>query len=179
MRSPRSSEKGSSLVEVVIALGVLTVGALGTAGVFTRGMQNATSSPGDLLATQKAVEAVESVFAARDTHKLTWAQIRNVGGESGHDGGVFVDGPQQLKDSGADGIVDTIDDGAVETERFPGRDRLFNTIDDDVRSLGTFKREIKITRVTDDLRVITVIVTFPDGPNTRRYQLVTYISSYS
>jgi hypothetical protein len=179
MRSLRSSQAGSSLVEVVLAMGVLTVGALGTAGVFTQGMQRATSSPGDLLATQKAAEAIESVFAARDTAKLTWAQIRNVQGESGSDGGVFIDGQREFRSPGADGIINTADDGAVETERFPGRDRMLNTIDDDVRTLGTFRREIKITRVTNDLRIITVTVTFPDGPTTRKFVLTTYISSYS
>ena len=87
MRSPRS-QAGSSLVEVVIAMGVLAVGALGVAVVFTTGMQKASSSPGDLVATQKAAEAIESVFAARDTAKLTWSQIRNVKGETLSDGGV-------------------------------------------------------------------------------------------
>jgi hypothetical protein len=179
MRSLGSSQAGSSLIEVVIAMGVLVVGALGTAGVFTQGMQKATSSPGDLLATQKAAEAIESVFAARDSHKLTWAQVRNVAGESGADGGVFLDGPRQFLDPGPDGIVNTNDDGAVETERFPGPDRLLNTQDDQFRSLSTFRREIKITRVTDDIRTITVTVTFPDGANTRTFVLTTLISSYS
>jgi hypothetical protein len=179
MRSINTSQAGSSLIEVVIAMGVLVVGALGTAGVFTQGMQKATSSPGDLLATQKAAEAIESVFAARDSQKLTWAQVRNVIGESGADGGLFLDGPRQLLDPGPDGIVNTNDDGEVETERFPGPDRLLNTRDDEVRPLSSFRREIKITRVSDDVRAITVTVTFPDGANTRKFVLTTLISSYS
>ena len=100
---------------------MLSVGALGTAAVFTQGMERTKSSPGDLIATQKAQEAIESVFAARDSHTVTWAQLRNVIG-TGSDGGIFLDGAQSIKDPGADGIVNTADDAlAVESTRYPGR----------------------------------------------------------
>ena len=138
MRVPRfASEAGTTLIEVTLAMAVLTVGALGAAGVFTSGMQKTTSSPGDLIATQKAQEAIESVFAARDSHKLTWAQIRNVHGESGSDDGIFLDGEQQLKDPGADGLVNTVDDGEIEEVRYPGQDRIMRTGDDTFTTLGT------------------------------------------
>ena len=178
MRSP-SAQSGSSLIEVVIAIGVLAVGALGVAGVFTTGMQKASSSPGDLVATQKAAEAVESVFAARDTHKLTWAQIRNVQGETLSDGGVFEDGKKQLRDSGADGLINTVDDGDVEEVRYPGADRIMRTADDTFSELGTFWREVAITRVNDSLRIITVTITYQAGQQARSYSLTTYISDLS
>ena len=99
----------------MIALGVLTTGVLGAAGVLAAGMQNLSSSPADVIVTQKAAQAIEAVFSARDSHKLTWAQIRNVNGR-GSDGGIFLDGPQPLKLAGADGLVNTADDTAtVET----------------------------------------------------------------
>lgn len=179
MRAPRSSQAGSTLLEVVIAMGVLTVGALGAAGVFTSGMQKATSSPGDLIATQKAAEAIESVFAARDSHKLTWAQIRNVYGESGSDGGVFLDGKKQLKDSGPDGLVNTIDDGEIEEVRYPGKDRIMRTGDDTFIQLGQFWREIKIERLTDDLRKIIVTMTYASNGQDRTFELITFISNVS
>jgi hypothetical protein len=179
MRSPRSSESGSSLVEVVIAMGVLTVGALGVAGVFASGMQKASSSPGDLIATQKAAEAIESVFAARDTQKLTWSQNRTDYGEFGRDGGVFEDGRKQLRDPGPDGLINTVDDGAIEELRYPGPDRIMRTADDTFSELSRFWREIAITRVRDDLRIITVTVTYRTGPQSRTYTLATYISNHS
>jgi hypothetical protein len=160
-------------------MGVLAVGALGAAGVFTSGMQKATSSPGDLIATQKAAEAVESVFAARDTHKLTWAQIRNVHGESGSDGGVFGDGRMQIRDPGPDGLVNTVDDEEIERLRYPGPDRIMRTADDIFADLGQFWREIRITRVHDDLRIITVTIEYQSGPQNRTYTLTTYISNHS
>jgi hypothetical protein len=179
MQRPRSSQAGSTLIEVTLAMGVLTVGALGAAGVFTTGMQKATSSPGDLIATQKAAEAIESVFAARDSHKLTWAQIRNVNGETGSDGGVFQDGKKQLRDSGPDGLVNTVDDGEIEEVRYPGRDRIMRTGDDTFIELGQFWREIQITRVTDDLRKITVTISYLSNAQNRTFSLVTFISNIS
>jgi len=180
MRAPRFvSEAGTTLIEVTLAMAVLTVGALGAAGVFTSGMQKATSSPGDLIATQKASEAIESVFAARDSHKLTWAQIRNVAGESGSDGGVFLDGKRQLKLTGLDGLVNTVDDGAIEEVRYPGRDRIMRTGDDTFIQLGQFWREIKITQVTTSLRAITVTMSYTANAQLRTFTLTTYISNVS
>src|SRR5580704_5053086 len=100
-------DRGFSLIETAMALGVLTVGMLGAAAALTLGMQAVSSSPGDLIATQKAAEAIESVYSARDSHVLTWAQIQNVKGASGSDGGVFLDGPQPIKLAGPDGLVNT------------------------------------------------------------------------
>jgi type II secretory pathway component PulJ len=179
MRASRSSEAGSTLIEVTLAMAVLTVGALGAAGVFTSGMQKATSSPGDLIATQKAAEAIESVFAARDSHKVTWDQIRNEHGESGSDGGIFEDGKKQLRDTGADGLVNTADDGEIEEVRYPGRDRIMRTADDTFIELGQFWREIQITQVTSNLRVIKVTVTYTASAQPRTFTLTTYISNVS
>src|ERR1700680_2295312 len=109
MRKDPLSQRGFSLIETVMALGVLTVGLMGAAAVITSGMLKVSSSPSDLIATQKAAEAIESVFSARDSHVLVWAQIRNVLGVSGTDGGVFIDGPQPLKLPGPDGLVNTGD----------------------------------------------------------------------
>src|SRR5262249_10873417 len=127
-----SSEKGLSLAETVIALGVLTTCILGAAAVLASGMQHLSSSPAHVIATQKAPQAAEAVFSARDSGKLTWSQIRNVAGQTGHDNGIFLDGAQPLKVAGADGLVNTADDGAVETITLPGKDQLLGNGDDQV-----------------------------------------------
>lgn len=173
------SEAGSSLIEVMVALGVLSVGALGMAGVFTHGMERIVSSPGDLVATQKAAEAVENVFSARDSHTLTWAQIKNVEGESGSDGGAFLDGPQPMRVPGADGLINTDDDGDVEEVLLPGPDQYLNTADDVSTVLNGYTREIRITELQPDLREITVSIVYRAGAATRTYVLTTYVSNYS
>ena len=174
------SEAGSSLIETIVAVGILTVGALGAAGTLSQGMQSMGGSPGDLVATQKAAEAVESVFSARDSHVLTWAQIRNIG-----QGGVFLSGPKPLKLAGPDGLINTADDASqpLETVLYPGPDQLPGTPDDVVQTLDRYTREIVISDLpnypTGDLRSITVTVTYQSGANTRTYSLTTFISNYS
>ena len=182
LRSLHSSQGGFSLIEAVMALGVMTAGMFGAAGVLTTGMDRLSSSPGDVVATQKASEAIEAVFSGRDSHKLVWAQLRNVYGVSGSDGGVFVDGPQPLKTPGADGIVNTADDGAVETVTLPGPDQMLGTADDTTTTLSTYTREIKIVDVPNEngsLRAITVTITFQAGHTTRKYTLTTFISNFA
>jgi prepilin-type N-terminal cleavage/methylation domain-containing protein len=173
------NERGFSLIETMIAVGILAVGLLGAAALLASGMQKIASSPRDLIATQKATEAIESVFSARDTHTLTWARIRNVRGASGADGGIFLDGPQDLRAPGPDGLIDTADDGAIETVVYPGPDQLFGTADDVTTTLAGFTREIQIRDIEANLRSITVIITYRDGAATRTYTLTAYISSFA
>jgi len=174
MQTSLRSQSGFSLLETVFAIGVLSVGALGMAGVFTQGMQRTMSSPGELVATQKAAEAVESAFSARDSHLLAWSQLRN---ESA--GGIFVNGPQALRTPGPDGVVNTHDDGAVESVDLPGPDQRLGTADDVTKALDGFTRDIRITDLSDDLRSITVTVTYKAGPQTRSYSITAYISTWA
>jgi Tfp pilus assembly protein PilV len=190
-----TNAKGFSLAETVIALGVLTTGVLGAAAVLASGMQNLSSSPADVVTTQKAAEAIEAVFSARQSGKLAWTQIKNVNGATGSDGGIFLDNAQPLNLSGADGLVNTADDTTavstsvcsvtcwgLETVRLPGKDHLLNTADDQLVRLSGFTREIKIRDVPGELgqlRSIVVTIKYTNGPNVRTYTLTTYISSYS
>jgi hypothetical protein len=177
MRLQISGAKGFSLAETVIALGVLTTGVLGAAAVFTSGMRNLSSSPSDVVAAQKAAQAIEAVYSARDSGMLTWTQIRNVS-----QGGVFLDGAQSLKLPGPDGVVNTADDTTVETVTVPGKDQMLGTADDQVITYTGFTRQIAITDVAgenNDLRKIVVTITYQNGTATRSYVLTTYISSFA
>jgi hypothetical protein len=158
MKKHIHGESGFSLVETLISTGVLTVGALGMAAVFAQGLHSTATSPNELLATQKAAEAIESVFSARDARTLTWAQVRNVA-----DSGIFLDGPRDMNLAGADGILNTGDTG--------------ESLESD--NLERFTREIRITDLSDDLRSITVTVRYPSGSSYRTYQLTSYISRFA
>ncbi len=178
MHTQVQSESGISLVETIIAMVVLTVGAIGMAGMFIQGMKSTGSSPTELVATQKAAEAIESVFSARDSHTISWQKLRNA------DIGVFVKTPQSMMVAGPDGILGTGDDGKVGTETgvletviFPGPDQKIGTADDKKQTLTGFTREIKITDVRDDLRLITVIIKYPAGATMQSYTLTSYISA--
>src|SRR5688500_1706849 len=77
VQSPRDNEAGFSLIEMLTAMTLLAIGLLGLAQVFYVGVVIAATSSAQLVAREKAREAIESVHTARDTRTITWAEIRN------------------------------------------------------------------------------------------------------
>lgn len=175
------NDKGFTLIETLVAMGILSIGLLSLAGVFTLGLRHMqTSSPG-LIAREKAREAIESVHTARDTRVITWAQIRNQA-----QGGIFADGEQDMLRAGLDGLVNTNDDDGVEEVVDPGYDNILGTGDDKRTPLSTFRRTITINNLLDaqgnvnpSLRELVVTISYQVGNTTRQYTLTTYISSVS
>jgi hypothetical protein len=173
---------GFSLVEVVVATGVLATGLLALAATFAVGMYHMASSSPAIIAREKAREAVESVHTARDTGLLAWSRIRNVA-----QGGVFLAGARPLNAAGLDGLVNTADDGALEHLRTPGPDGILSNADDQLTPLIDFTRQIQIDDVMRDgtavvnpnLRRITVTVRYNVKGWWRTYTLTTLVSSFS
>jgi len=173
---------GFSLIEVMVAMIVLSVALLSLVGVFTMGLQRMRTSTPMVIAREKAREAVESVHAARDTGEFAWNTLLNVA-----QGGVFLNGAQPIRLPGIDGLVNTADDGAVETMAKPGADGILSTADDEIVTLNDFTRQIEIaplnfdgtTTVNPNLRQVTVTVRYKVDNGWRTYRLVTYVSSYS
>jgi hypothetical protein len=175
---------GFSLLEVMVSIPILTVGVLSLLGVMSLAVRTATSSSPMLVAREKAREAIESVHSARDTGELAWNRVRNV-----TDGGDFLDGLQDLRVPGTDGLVNTADDGDLEVQRAPGYDGILNTEDDTLTPLAPelFQREIEITpmmfdgttAINPNLRQITVRVRYKVMGAWRTYALTTYVSAYS
>ena len=174
------AEHGFSLTESLVAMGILGAGMLAIAAAFLQGTVQLKGSELDILAREKAAEAIESVFTARDTRTVQWAQIRNVEGESGGDGGVFRDGALPLTRPGLDGLVNTgDDDAAIESLVKPGPDGLLGTGDDDIQELIEFTREVRIRDVNQSLRELRVTIRYKVGGATREYAIATLISSYA
>lgn len=173
-------ESGFSLVETLIAMGILATGLLSLAAVFAMGLNHLQGSSASLLAREKAREAVESVHTARDTRIIPWAQIRNTA-----DGGVFLAGEQPLREAGPDGLVNTADDTSIEVSIAPGDDNILGTSDDVETPLNTYGRTITITDIlingvpNPSLRQLTVTINYRVGPTMRTYSLMTYISRIS
>ncbi len=184
-RTRVSSEEGFSLVEVVISAGILATGLLALAGYMAYGLANVSGSSFAVLAREKAREAVESVHTARDTGRLTWSKIQN----DTQTGGVFKATFEDLTTPGADGLVNTSDDGAIEELRSPGADGTLGNTDDVRQPLKNFKRQILITNLMRDgensdevnpnLRKITVTIKYTVQGVERSYVITTYVSSYS
>ena len=169
-----SKERGFMLMETVFSLALLSVGLLALAAVFSQGMLNLQSGSNLPIAKHKAVEAIESVFTSRDGRVVSWAQVRNKA-----DSGIFLDGDQPIKLPGADALVHTDDDGAIEQMSLPGVDNLVGTGDDRLVPLTGFLRKIEIIDITTNLREIRVTITYPQGQATRTYTLSTYMSSFA
>jgi hypothetical protein len=169
-----NDQSGSTLVETLMAAAILTGGLLALAHGMTQGMLVMSTSHYHEIAKQKATEALESVNTSRDTHIITWTQIRNV-----DNGGIFLNGLQPLRTRGPDGLVNTADDGAVENEVVPGPDGVLGTGDDVVNSLDAFRRQIIITDIAPNLRQIRVVINYRIGSLNRQYAVISYISSFA
>lgn len=162
------------MLEVLVALFISAFSLLALAQAFALGMRQTSTSQADLIAREKAAEAVESVYSARDSRTITWALLRNVA-----DGGAFLNGPQSLKEVGADGLVNTSDDGAVQTIIRPGGDNLLGTADDETTPLTQFQRDLIITDVAPNLRQIQVVVSYMTNGISRSYTVTALISSFA
>ena len=167
-----SSESGFSLVEVMVAAVILMTGLLCLAYAYGQGVVVVMSSQQDAIARQKAREAMEDVLTARNTDTLTWSQINNVS-----NGGVFLDGPQPLTTPGPDGMVNTADDGAIETILLPGPDGLLT--DGTSVPLNGYTRQIQITSINLNLKQITITIVYATQQGfSRSYTLTSYVSPY-
>ena len=178
MQPRRSSDNGFTMIEVLVSMLLIAVGAMALAGAVALGARRLTGSQDQLLASQRAAEAAETVFKARDNRVLTWAQIRNVIGV-GSDGGVFLDGAREVREPGPDGLCNTADDGAIVEVIRPGPDGLLGTPDDERTPLWGFTREIEIRDLGPSLRQLRVIVRYRTPSGQQQYVLVTYVSQYA
>jgi prepilin-type N-terminal cleavage/methylation domain-containing protein len=191
----RKLQQGFSLLEVVISIAVLTIGAIGLLSVFGVAVKANQMSQEGMLARQLASEAMESIYTARNTAEITWDQIQNVS-----NGGIFVNGFVSPKCAGPDGILDTADDtscltasgavcpnGGVECLTEPGPDGIMGTADDIILSLNNYQRNIVILPLYDatgnlipTLRQIQITVTYTTATSQapRTYTLNEYISEY-
>ena len=178
-------QKGFTIVEAMISIAVLSFGVLSLAAVYAQGIFYASLTQYDYIAEKKAEQAVESIFAARDTGTLTWSQIQNVLGTTGSDGGVFKDGSQPILVPGPDGLVGATSDAGAADERIiigPGADGIFGTADDETVDLNPWMtRTIAIVPVTNEinLRQITVTINYRVGKLNRTYTLVSYVSAFA
>lgn len=171
-------DAGFTLAEALVAMGITVVGVMSLGLALAAGTRMLVGGQGQMVAAQRAAEAVEAVFKARDSRTIEWAEIRNVVGE-GNGAGVFLDGPREIRDPGDDGLINTDDDGEIEEVITPGVDGLLGTDDDQHTPLTGYTREIEIRDIGPNLRQIRVIVKYKGDGGEREYVLTTYVSSYA
>jgi hypothetical protein len=180
----QSRQEGIGLIEVMMAALFLIVALLAVAMAMGQGISATYITQEQLIAKQKAQEALESVIMARNTQEIGFAQIQNVA-----DGGIFLAGFQPIESMGVDGIPNTSDDtGPVETLTFPGPDGRLGTSDDVSLSLASYKRQITISTITlpapdtnadPDIRRIDVDVQYTVRGITKTVRVSSFVSRFS
>lgn len=191
MKCRRGSEGGFSIIEVMIAIVILSIGVLTVVAAFATAVATTENAQENLIARQKALEALESIFTARNTQQITFSQIANI-----PSGGIFTSGATPLWSAGNDGLVNTADDlpfpaqgvcpAGAECITLPGPDGILGTPDDTAMILGNFTRRIEIDPVLQpdgtanpNLKQVIVTVSYLNSsPVPRSYTVTALISSY-
>ncbi len=181
IRTKTKPEAGFSLAEVMTAMFILSVGLVSMLALFSTAIDNISSSQEDLICKQKAREAVEAIFTARESAQINFSNINN----NNTANGIFVTGFQSLGLPGSDGLIGTADDGPTETMVLPGPDGVLGTADDQTITLSNYQRQITITSlpsgatINPDVRQLQVTVQYTNTKgHTRSYTINTLISRF-
>jgi type II secretory pathway pseudopilin PulG len=184
-------EDGFTLVETAISGVILMIGLIAMLGVFALAMTTTQSVQLDQIAKQKAMDAMESIYTARATQQITFAQIANTGA-----GGVFTTGTVVgILTDGPDGLAGTGDDGTTpqgacplpyQCAILPGPDGLLGTLDDLTLPLNNFNRTIQINNTLDgngnvnpNLKQVVVTIGYTDMKgHQRNYVVQALISAF-
>jgi prepilin-type N-terminal cleavage/methylation domain-containing protein len=190
----RKVEGGFTLIEVMIAIVVMSVGLLAVIASFATAISATQSAEEDLIARQKVLEAMESIYTARNAQQIPFASVANVSA-----GGIFLDGAQPMKCAGPDGLVGTGDDvncttqagancpnGGAECMVLPGPDGILGTGDDVTMSIGNFRRTITVNpvllasgAVNNNMMAISITVSYTKaGLPARSFTANGLISAY-
>jgi len=180
--STNQSDCGFSLLEMVVAITLLTIGLLGVASAI--GYAIVASNHGRSITNTKllAVSMLEQMETLRDTNSLTFGQIANVGRVDDR-GAVkvfagFQPGFQQVSNNpGPDGIFGTADD-LIDA----GPDGNFGTVDDFVNpnfALIGVTRQVQITDLSAKLKKIQVTVDYSVTGGTKQLVVTGYLNDNS
>src|SRR5579863_7359263 len=86
-----SKQRGFTIIETMIAIAIMGIGIVTLIAAFATAVGATNNAQENLIARQKTLEAMESVYTARNTQQIAFAQISNIAS-----GGIFTNGPTQL-----------------------------------------------------------------------------------
>ncbi len=156
-------EGGFTLIECVIAILIITIGLLGTAAAITYALQYSTISKNATNAKQVATSMIEQIESLRNTRRLAFRQIANVGGvDNTATTNTFTGFSTGFKEvstkPGADGVTGTDDDLLDK-----GVDGIYGTADDFLNNTLVrtgYTRQITITNLSPEIKKVEVKVRY-------------------
>ncbi len=178
--SVQRQEQGFTLLEMVVAVSLLTGGLLAVASTIGYALMVSNSGRGITNAKLLIVSVLEQMETLRNTQTLTYGQISNEGGvdDTGADWN-FVGFPAEFlpvsNNPGPDGIFGTRDD-LIDA----GADGQYGTADDFTNPLFArtgVSRQILITELSPQLKRIEVTLRYsPEGGEIRELSGVSYLN---
>ena len=198
-KSKSSAQRGFTIIETMIAIAIMSIGIVTLIAAFATAVNATANAQENLIARQKTLEAMESIYTARNTQQITFSQIANVSS-----GGIFLDGTTQLLCPGTSGLYGTAGYNGYTGDAscpatgpcaagpqclvLPGPDGILGTADDVAMSLGNFTRQIQIGTVLEsdgvtinpNLKQVTVTVSYLSGGSTvpHTYSVESLISAF-
>jgi type IV pilus modification protein PilV len=157
------NENGFTLIECVIAILVITIGLLGTAAAITYALEYSTISKNATNAKQVATSMIEQIESLRNTRRLAYRQIANVGSvDNTATVNTFTGFSTGFKEvatkPGADGVTGTDDDLLN-----AGADGIYGTGDDFIDNSivrNGYTRKITITDLSPVIKKVEVNVRY-------------------
>lgn len=154
--SPPNSrnESGFTLVEAVFAIFIITIGLVGTAAAITYALQYGAISRNVTKAKLMVVASFEEIESLRNSRRLDYKQIANVGG---------------VDNTGVSNPFNGFSTGFREIPGNPGNDGVYGTADDIADtspSRNGFSRQITITNISFSIKKIEVKVRYPGNGDT-------------
>ena len=175
-RIRRIDESGFSLLEMVVAMLVLSVGLLAAATAIGYGLMASNRGRGVTNSKMLVVSALEQMETLRNTGQLNFQEISN----SPVPGSAFRGFPSGFCNvstvPGPDGVFGTADDLSID----PGPDGNYGTTDDLIdpsRARPNVTRQVLITEINPLLKKIQVTLRYgPNGGEQRELVGVSYLN---
>jgi prepilin-type N-terminal cleavage/methylation domain-containing protein len=186
-------QKAFSLIEVIIAILIMTGGLLALSGALIIGVTLPKKARQQEIAKQMANMIMESIIAAKETAPPGFTTFENLSYTDSNPPGRFVRGVAVMLEPGPDGVYCTCDDGqapgafnsvcptslgtiAIQVEIDPGPDGIYsspNKTDNRKTQLLGFTREVIIQDLSTGIKQIEVRVNYPTP--TRNQETVSLI----